>query len=153
MCIYIYIYICIHIHVYVHMYIHIHFNLCIVPQLRRSLFGPDGRQLFYTIYVCYHYIYIYIYIHIAISTSIYLYIIYIYIYIYAFIGLGGVFLVRMEFPCAVFWRPEALDGRVLIPPEAWSGLIPDPPCLGLEPQTFCISEPTLQPTELGNPET
>ena len=33
-------------------------------------------------------------------------------------GLGGVFLVQTEFPCVVLWRPEALDCRVLIPPEA-----------------------------------
>ena len=28
------------------------------------------------------------------------------------------FLVLTEFPCVVLWRPEALDCRVLIPPEA-----------------------------------
>ena len=38
----------------------------------------------------------------------------------AFVLLGGVFLVRMELPCVVLWRPEALDCRVLIPPETWS---------------------------------
>ena len=27
------------------------------------------------------------------------------------------FLVRMEFPCVVLWRPEAPDCRVLIPPD------------------------------------
>ena len=30
------------------------------------------------------------------------------------------FVVRMEFPCVVLWRPEALDCRVLILPEAWN---------------------------------
>ena len=30
------------------------------------------------------------------------------------------FVVRMEFPCVALWRPEALDCRLLIPPEAWS---------------------------------
>ena len=31
-------------------------------------------------------------------------------------------LVRMELPYVVLWRPEALDCRVPIPPEAWNGL-------------------------------
>ena len=31
--------------------------------------------------------------------------------------------VRMESPCVVLWRPEALDCRVLIPPEAFNGLL------------------------------
>ena len=30
------------------------------------------------------------------------------------------FLVRMEFPCVVLWRPAALDCRVFIPPETWN---------------------------------
>ena len=30
------------------------------------------------------------------------------------------FVVRMEFPSVVLWRPEALDCMVLIPPEAWN---------------------------------
>jgi hypothetical protein len=33
-------------------------------------------------------------------------------------GLGGVLLVLTELPCVVLWRPEALDCRALIPPEA-----------------------------------
>ena len=41
-------------------------------------------------------------------------------------------------PCVVLWRPEALDCRVFIPPEAWNGLTRNPPSLGFEPQTFCI---------------
>ena len=44
----------------------------------------------------------------------------------------------MELPYVVLWRPEALDSRVLIPPEAWSGLTRNPPSLGFEPQTSCI---------------
>ena len=40
--------------------------------------------------------------------------------------------------CVVLWRPEALDCRVLIPPETWSGLTRNPPSLGFEPQTSCI---------------
>ena len=37
------------------------------------------------------------------------------------------FVVRMESPCEVLWRPEALDCGVLIPPEgAWSGLTRHP---------------------------
>jgi len=42
-------------------------------------------------------------------------------------------LVLTEFPCVVLWRPEALDCRVLIPPEAWSWLSRNPPSVGLEP--------------------
>ena len=41
-------------------------------------------------------------------------------------------------PRVVFWRPEALDCRVLIPPEAGNGLTRNPPSLGIEPQTSCI---------------
>ena len=52
--------------------------------------------------------------------------------------LGGAFLVLTEFPCVVLWRPEALDCRVLIPPDLWSRLIRNPPSLGLEPRTSCI---------------
>ena len=32
------------------------------------------------------------------------------------------FLVWMEFPSVVLWRPKALDCRVIIPPVAWNGL-------------------------------
>ena len=39
------------------------------------------------------------------------------------VWLGGVVLVRMEWPCVVLRRPQALDCRVLIPPEAWKGLL------------------------------
>lgn len=46
-------------------------------------------------------------------------------------------------PCAVLRRPEALDCRVRVPPETWSGLTRNPPCLGSEPQTSCIREPIL----------
>ena len=38
-------------------------------------------------------------------------------------------------PC-VLWRPQALDCRVLIPPETCKGLTPIPPTLGFEPQTL-----------------
>ena len=31
-------------------------------------------------------------------------------------------------PCVVLWRPEALDCRVRIPPEAWSGPTHNPHC-------------------------
>ena len=41
-----------------------------------------------------------------------------------------VLLVRMESPRAVLWRPEALDCREPIPPEAWSWLTRNPPSLG-----------------------
>ena len=52
-------------------------------------------------------------------------------------------------PCAVLWRPGALDCRVLIPPEAWNGLTrTPPPHVGIESRTSCIWEPTLLPTEL-----
>ena len=54
-------------------------------------------------------------------------------------------------PCVVLWRPEALDCRVLVPPEAWNGLTPNLPSLGFEPRTSSIWEPTLQPTELLGP--
>jgi hypothetical protein len=37
----------------------------------------------------------------------------------AVFGLGGVLSVQSESPCVVLWRPEALDCRVLIPPEAF----------------------------------
>ena len=47
-------------------------------------------------------------------------------------------MVLAEFPCVVLWRPEALDCRVLIPPEAWNGLTPNPPSLGFEPRTSRI---------------
>jgi len=50
-------------------------------------------------------------------------------------------------PCMMLWRPEAFDCRELTPPETWSGLTPKPSTLGFEPQTFCISEPALEPTE------
>ena len=39
------------------------------------------------------------------------------------------YFVRMELPCVMLWRPEALDCRMLIPPEAWNGLTPNPPSL------------------------
>ena len=41
-------------------------------------------------------------------------------------------------PYVVLWRPEALDCRVDIPPETFSGLDRKPPSLGFEPQTSCI---------------
>ena len=41
--------------------------------------------------------------------------------------------------CEVLWRPEAL---------ACSGLTRNPPSLAFKPRTSCISEPTLEPTEL-----
>ena len=44
----------------------------------------------------------------------------------------------MEFPCVVLWRPEALDCRVLIPPEAWNWLTRNPPSLGFKTETSCI---------------
>ena len=70
-------------------------------------------------------VYIYIYI-------IYIYIhIYIYIYIYIYIHIIG----PDRTPCAVLWRPGALDCRVPIPPEAWNGLTRNAPSLGFEPQT------------------
>ena len=62
--------------------------------------------------------------------------------------LGGVLLGLDGRPCVVIWRPEALDCRVPIPPEAWHWLTRSPPGLGFEPQTYCIWEPTLKPTEL-----
>jgi len=34
---------------------------------------------------------------------------------------------RMELPCVMLWRPQALDCRALIPPEAWSWLTHNPP--------------------------
>ena len=52
-------------------------------------------------------------------------------------------LVLTEFPCVVLWRPEALDCRVLIPPEAWSWLTRNPPSVGLEPRTSCIRDRIL----------
>ena len=48
------------------------------------------------------------------------------------------FVVRMNCSFVVLWRPEALDCRVLIPPEAWNGLTPNTPRLGIEPRTSCI---------------
>ena len=45
---------------------------------------------------------------------------------------------------------EALDCRVLAPPEAWSGLTPNPLSLGFEPETSCIRADPL-PTELLKP--
>ena len=56
-------------------------------------------------------------------------------------GLWGVSLVWMEVPCVVLWRTEPLGCGVLIPPEAWSWLTPNPPRLGLEPRSSCIWEP------------
>ena len=46
--------------------------------------------------------------------------IYIYIYIYTYTRFTwmSLFVDRMEYPCAVLWRPEALACRVLIPAEA-----------------------------------
>ena len=46
-------------------------------------------------------------------------------------------------PCGVLWRLEALDCSVLIPPETWNGLTCNLPCVGFEPQTSSIWEPTL----------
>ena len=48
------------------------------------------------------------------------------------------FLVRMELPRAVLWRPEALDCRALIPPETRNGSARNPPSLGCEPRTSSI---------------
>jgi len=45
-------------------------------------------------------------------------------------------LVRRESPCELLWRPEALDCRVRIPPEASNGLTPKPPSLGLKPRNL-----------------
>ena len=42
-----------------------------------------------------------------------------------------------------YMQPEALDCTLLVPPEAWSGLTPDPPNVIFEPRTSCIREPTL----------
>ena len=42
-------------------------------------------------------------------------------YYHVFFRLGGAFLVQ-SMPCVVLWRPEALDCRVLIPPETRNGL-------------------------------
>ena len=39
---------------------------------------------------------------------------------------GGVLLVRMESPCVVLWRLEAIDCRVLIPPESFELAYPSP---------------------------
>ena len=47
-------------------------------------------------------------------------------------------LFRMELPCVVLWRREALDCRVLLPPEAWNLLTHNPPSLRFEAQTSCI---------------
>ena len=58
-------------------------------------------------------------------------------------GLGGFCLVQVEFLCVVLWRPEALDCRALIAPEAWHWPSRNPPSLGFEPQTSCIWEPSL----------
>jgi len=33
----------------------------------------------------------------------------------------------MEFLCVVLWRPEALDRKVLLPPETWNWLTRNPP--------------------------
>ena len=73
------------------------------------------------------YIYIYIYMHIyidlslSLSLSLYIYrererdqCIHIHIHIQAVM-----FVVRMELPCVVLWRPEALACRVPIPPETF----------------------------------
>ena len=54
-------------------------------------------------------------------------------------------MVRMEFPCVVLWRPEALDCRVLIPPEAWS-------CHAFHRgglRASCVSLPSAASTEKG----
>ena len=51
-----------------------------------------------------------------------------------------VFVVRMGFLCVVLWRPEALDCGVLIPAETWSWLTRNPPSLGFEPRTSCMSQ-------------
>ena len=37
---------------------------------------------------------------------------------YLFLTRRSLFVVQIEFPCVELWRPEALDCRVLIPPEA-----------------------------------
>jgi hypothetical protein len=47
-------------------------------------------------------------------------------------------LVQKESACVVLWRPEALDCRMSIPPEAWTGLAPHPLSLGFEPRASCI---------------
>ena len=39
-----------------------------------------------------------------------------------FVRLGGVCFGLDETPCVVLWRPEALDSRMLLPPEAWNWL-------------------------------
>ena len=66
--------------------------------------------------------------------------IYIYIYIPRLVVLirSGLFVVRMELPRIVFWRPEAFDCRVLILAEVWNGLTPNPQSVRFEPQTSCI---------------
>ena len=51
----------------------------------------------------------------------------------------------------VLWRPEARDCRALIPSETCNGLTRKPPSLGFEPQTYCICEPILKPTEQSGP--
>ena len=56
------------------------------------------------------YIYIYIYI----------YAIYIFIIHLMFLNRRSLFVVQVKFPCVVLWRREALDCRVIIPPEAWT---------------------------------
>ena len=48
-------------------------------------------------------------------------------------------MVLTEFPCVVLWRPEALDCRVLIPPEAWSWLTRNPPSVLLVVMLWCAT--------------
>ena len=40
-------------------------------------------------------------------------------------------MVRMEFPCVVLRKPEALDFMALVPPEVWSGLTCNPAQSGI----------------------
>ena len=65
------------------------------------------------------------------------------VYFLCFFDSEESFLVLTEFPCVVLWRPEALDCRVPIPPEAWSWLTRNPPSVGLEPRTSCIRDRIL----------
>lgn len=43
--------------------------------------------------------------------------------VFGFVWLGGIVLARIldDMPCVVLWRPDAIDCRVLIPPETWNG--------------------------------